>query len=99
MHLDIAINDKYQSFLISSSLESDNTLFFSGMSGGAVYHIATSETPPTIIGIVFEGFPGSSIEWQSRDDQSFLTRKDIQIWAYTFTPEIFENWLRLAGFV
>lgn len=90
----ISASDK--SFLLSSSLESDNKYFFSGMSGGAVYHVPDVEDCPTVIGIVFEGIPGSSIEWQSRDEESFLTRKDIQIRAYTITPYIFENWLRLA---
>lgn len=86
-------------FLIASSLETDNTLYFSGMSGGPVYHVASPDTDPSLIGIVFEGVPGSSIEWQSRGEQSFLSRKDIQIRAHILTPAIFEDWLRLVGFL
>lgn len=94
-----AITANDESFLLASSLESDNTYFFSGMSGGPVYHVADPKANPTLIGIVFQGIPGSSAEWEARDEQSFLTRKDIQIRAHTLTPNIFDEWLRQAGFL
>lgn len=86
-----------ESFLMASSLEQENTYYFSGMSGGAVYcHF--SDAPPSVVGVVFEGSPGSSIEWQNRTEESFYTREDIQIRAHKLTPDIFQNWLSIAGF-
>lgn len=86
-------------FLLASSLPDGNAYFFSGMSGGPVYHVPGPHASPVIIGIVFEGFPGSSAEWNARDAQSFLTKNDIQIRAHTFTSAIFEEWLRIAKFL
>jgi hypothetical protein len=87
-----------ESFLMVSSLSEENTYYFSGMSGGPVYHVADSDSAPTLIGIVYAGVPGSSAEWQKRDTQAFLTKCDVQIRAHSLTPEIFERWLRLAKF-
>lgn len=87
------------SFLLASSLTENNKFFFSGMSGGPVYYISDPDEAPVIIGIVFEGSPGSSAEWKARDSQSFLTKNDIQIRAHTLTPAIFEEWLLTAGFI
>ncbi|GLS05933.1 hypothetical protein GCM10007860_30970 [Chitiniphilus shinanonensis] len=85
------------SFLMASSLEQENSYYFSGMSGGAVYcHFA--DAPPSVVGVVFEGSPGSSIEWQNRTEESFYTREDIQIRAHKLTPDIFQSWLSIAGF-
>ncbi|HTA64057.1 MAG TPA: hypothetical protein VK753_01010 [Xanthomonadaceae bacterium] len=92
----ISISD--DSFLMASSLERENTFYFSGMSGGAVYCMLDSERPIELIGIVFEGFPGSSAEWQSRPNGCFLTANDIQIRAHVITPDIFQTWLGIAGF-
>jgi hypothetical protein len=84
-----------ESFLMASSLEQDNTYYFSGMSGGPVFcHF--SDSPPSIVGIVFEGSPGSSIEWQNRTEESFYTKEDIQIRAHKLTPDVFQSWLSLA---
>ncbi len=63
------------------------------MSGGPVYSVTEPEGNANVIGIVFEGIPGSSEEWNARDEQSFYTEKNIQIRAYTLTPDIFEQWL------
>ena len=93
------ITETDESFLLASSLEVENTFFFSGMSGGPVYHVPDSDAAPIIIGIVFEGVPGSSKEWESRDEQSFLTSNDIQIRAHTLTPKVFDQWLRQARFL
>jgi len=93
----ISTNDA--TFLLASSFESDNVYFFSGMSGGPVYSVTEPDGNPDIIGIVFEGTPGSSKEWNTRDDQSFYTEKDIQIRAYTFTPDIFEQWLQQVNYL
>lgn len=81
------------SFLLTSSLDADNKYFFSGMSDGPVYSVQNLKDNPNLIGIVFEGVPGSSTEWNARDESSFYTGRDIQIKAYTLTPEIFEQWL------
>ena len=87
------------SFLLSSSLEVDCEIFFSGMSGGPVYLDGAGDKEICLMGIVYEGSPGSSAEWESRSDDSFLTKKDIQIRAHTITPEIFGDWLRRVGFL
>lgn len=85
-----------ESFIMTSSLEQESKYYFSGMSGGPVFcHF--SNALPSIVGIVFEGSPGSSIEWQNRNEESFYTRKDVQIRAHKLTPDVFQNWLSLAG--
>ncbi|MBR9882378.1 MAG: hypothetical protein GYB21_01425 [Oceanospirillales bacterium] len=94
-----SLNLERESFLLASSLEEDCTIYFSGMSGGPVYLEGADGQEITLIGIVYEGSPGSSKEWENRGNESFLTRKDIQIRAYTLTPEIFEDWLREVGYL
>lgn len=91
------ISEHDESFLLASSLPDENTYYFSGMSGGPVYHVPETGSEPILIGIVYEGSPGSSAEWEARDSQAFLTKNDIQIWAHTLTPMIFKQWLRLAN--
>ena len=86
------------SFLLASSLESEHGYYFSGMSGGPVFHVHDGGEI-TLIGIVYEGTPGSSKEWLARDAQAFFTNSDIQIRAHTLTPEIFEGWLKQAGLI
>lgn len=93
------ISPDRDSFLLASSLEEDNNIYFSGMSGGPVYVEHPVEGEITIVGIVYEGTPGSSEEWQNRGDSSFLTNKDVQIRAHTFTPIIFEKWLKQVGYL
>jgi hypothetical protein len=85
-----------EKFTLFSTLEHEHNTFFSGMSGGPVFHLLNPSDPPTLIGIIFEGLPGSSQNWLARDAQSFLSMKDIQIFAYRFTPQIFQSWLDLA---
>jgi hypothetical protein len=84
------------SFLLASTLEFDNKFFFSGMSGGPVYFQNPKNSKLTLVGIVYEGLPGSSNEWANRNSQSFYTKKDIQIHAHTLTPAIFQKWLEMA---
>lgn len=85
-----------ESFLMASTLTQENTHYFSGMSGGPVFcHF--SDIPPSVVGIVFEGSPGSSIEWENRTKESFYTKEDIQIRAHKLTPDVFQSWLSLAG--
>ena len=88
-----------ESFLLASSLEEDSNIYFSGMSGGPVYLDGTVDGKITVVGIIYEGSPGSSKEWESRGPESFLTKKDIQIRAHTFTPEVFERWLKQVGYL
>lgn len=87
-----------ENFLMASSLENENSYYFSGMSGGAVYAVSDNEPCIKLVGIVFEGSPGSSEEWGSRNSDSFFTRREIQIRAHTITPSKFDHWLALAGF-
>lgn len=87
------------SFLLASTLSEENEFFFSGMSGGPVYCEAGNNRLLTLIGIIFEGQPGSSTEWRNRGESSFLTKCDIQIWAYIVTPSIFENWLKQLNYI
>ena len=96
--LNRVVSGNDESFLLASSLPEENTYYFSGMSGGPVYHVPDAEVDPTLIGIVYEGSPGSSAEWEARDSQAFFTKCDIQTTAYTLTPTIFEGWLRRAKF-
>jgi hypothetical protein len=91
------ISPESESFLMASSLEKENSFYFSGMSGGAVYAVSDSDPLITFVGIVFEGVPGSSKEWESRSTDSFYTKNDIQIRAHTVTPTIFGTWLAMAG--
>jgi hypothetical protein len=52
------------------------------------------------IGIIFEGFPGSGRpDAQGRRDpaSAFLTDRDLFFRALTLTPEIFDEWLQMAG--
>jgi len=91
------ISPSNESFLMASSLPFENSFYFSGMSGGAVYAVSESDPQLTLVGIVFEGSPGSSQEWELRGEESFLTKSDIQIRAHTLTPNIFDRWLDLAG--
>lgn len=85
-----------ESFLMASSLGQENNYYLSGMSGGPVFcHF--SDAPPSVVGIVFEGSPGSSIEWHNRTHESFYTMEDVQIRAHKLTPDVFQSWLSLAG--
>jgi hypothetical protein len=88
-----------ESFMLASTLKTENTMFFSGMSGGPVFSDGETDETPTLIGIVFEGSPGSSTEWDQRSAESFLTKNDVQIRAHTFTPDIFESWLKVANYI
>lgn len=91
------INADVDKFLLASTLPKKNDYFFSGMSGGPVYCIKP-DTTLTAVGIVFEGSPGSSTEWEKRGDDSFLSKEDVQFRAYLLTPSIFSNWICQAGF-
>lgn len=86
-----------ESFLMASSLKQENNYYLSGMSGGPVFCHFSDELP-SVVGVVFEGSPGSSIEWKNRTEEAFYTREDVQIRAHKLTPDIFHNWLHLAKF-
>lgn len=85
-----------ESFLLHSTLDEENSIFFRGMSGGAIYYVNEKNNETTLIGILFEGFPSRSDEWKDRPEESFLTKNDIQIRGYILTPTIFASWLREA---
>lgn len=89
-------------FNLFSALKEEHNVYFSGMSGGPVFvdgvsPDGVSPSAPCIIGIIFEGSPGSSEEWINRSTDSFLTNHDVYIKAQTLTPTIFESWLVQAG--
>lgn len=87
-------------FMLFSSLSEPHNVFFSGMSGGPIFcDDITGQNTLTLVGIVFEGMPGSSADWNSRRDDSFLNSADVQIHGYTLTPKIFEGWLRKLKFI
>lgn len=92
------INADVGEFLLASTLPEKNDYFFSGMSGGPVYCIKSDNTL-TSVGIIFEGSPGSSTEWEKRGHESFFSKEDIQFRAYLLTPSVFSNWISHAGFV
>lgn len=89
-------------FTLLSILPSPHGYGFSGMSGGAVYAIEESDTGMADeenlvpIGIVYEGFPGSTKEGGSNEEGSMGTifnDRDIFIRALTLTPNTFDDWL------
>lgn len=89
-------------FALSSALPSPHGYGFSGMSGGAVYAIEESDAGMTDdeslvpIGIVYEGFPGSTREGGSNEESSMGTifsDRDIFIHALTLMPDTFDDWL------
>lgn len=88
-----------ESFLLASSLDNECEVYLSGMSGGPVYVEGEREGAIDLIGIVYEGSPGSSKDWEHRHEGAFMTKKDIQVKAYTITPGIFENWLKIVGYL
>ena len=85
-------------FMLASTLPEKNDYFFSGVSGGPVYCIPSDSTM-TLVGVVFEGSPGSSAEWEKRGQESFFSKEDVQFRAYLLTPSIFAKWIDCAGFV
>lgn len=91
------ISEVRDDFTLASSV-SQNDFFFSGVSGGPVFHI-TQETPNkpyglNLIGIVYEGTPGSSSAWEKRGKEAFFSRNDIQFKVYILTPDKFSSWLK-----
>lgn len=68
------------------------------MSGGPVFYQYEDDREAVPIGIIYEGSPGSSLEWEKRDKESFLSGTDVKIDAQLLTPQIFKEWLSKAGF-
>jgi hypothetical protein len=85
-------------FMLASTLPEKNDYFFSGVSGGPVYCIKSDNTL-TLVGVVFEGSPGSSAEWEKRGDDAFMSQEDVQFRAYLLTPRVFADWISRVGFV
>lgn len=83
-------------FMLASTLPEKNGFFFSGVSGGPVYCIKSDNTL-TVIGVVFEGSPGSSSEWNKRGNESFLSKEHVLFRVYLLTPSVFSRWLSKAG--
>jgi len=93
-------------FVLSSTLPSSHGYGFSGMSGGAVYAIEESDAGMADdeslvpVGIVYEGFPGSTRQSGSNEEGSMGTifnDRDILIRAMTLTPDTFDDWLHGCG--
>lgn len=85
-------------FMLFSQLEEAHEVFFSGMSGGPVFYQYEDDRKAVPIGIIYEGSPGSSAEWEKRDEESFLSGTDIKIDAQLLTPERFKEWLSKASY-
>ncbi len=94
-------------FILSSTLSSPHGYGFSGMSGGAVYAIEESgagmadDESLVPVGIVYEGFPGSTRQGGSNKEGSMGTifnDQDILIHALTLTPNRFDDWLHGSRF-
>jgi hypothetical protein len=84
--------------VFSHQLAAPHGTFFSGMSGGPIFVDDGGESLK-FAGIVFEGAPGSSAAWQTRDlDQSFIGERDIVIYGVPVTPARFREWVRSCGF-
>lgn len=84
-------------FMLFSQLEEEHEVFFSGMSGGPVFYQYEDDREAVPIGIIYEGSPGSSLEWEKRGHESFLTGSHIKIDAQLLTPNTFKEWLSIAG--
>jgi hypothetical protein len=89
---------------LSSKLPEPHGLFFSGMSGGAIYAVEgelgnnVEEDAILPVGIIFSGFPTSGRRVLQRDPgEAFLTPNDILIRGLLLTPQIFREWLADAG--
>ncbi len=90
--IDAGTND----FMLASTLPEKNDYFFSGLSGGPVYCIKSDDTL-TVVGVVFEGSPGSAAEWWKRGQDSFFTKENVQFRAYLLTPSVLARWINDAG--
>ncbi|MFM0160770.1 hypothetical protein PQR39_10195 [Paraburkholderia sediminicola] len=86
-----------KTFALCSTIENRGDYFLSGMSGGPAYCTHSNDTL-TLLGIVFEGTPGSSGEWSKRSDESIFSKDDVYFRITTLRPEIFKNWLGLLEF-
>ena len=96
------IIESRNSFVLASKV-SENNFFFSGVSGGPVFYIMQDDSEESyslgVIGIVYEGSPGSSSMWENRGKESFYTRNDILFNVYILTPEIFSGWLKRLDYI
>ena len=78
-------------FVLGSTLDEKNNWGFSGLSGGPVLAAHSSDDRCAFVGITYEGFP--SDREVTKNDQSFLTEKNIVLKAHYLTPLQFEHWL------
>ncbi|CED59169.1 Putative uncharacterized protein [Moritella viscosa] len=82
-----------ETFSFHAQLDKDSDFFLSGMSGGPIFHAEDRENNPLLIGIIYEGTPGS------KEHKPTLFGLDNAIVSgYTVTPSIFEQWLTELGF-
>ena len=90
-----------EDFMLAGESENPHGVFFSGMSGGPVFHYdSTNHIGGSFLGIIYEGAPGSSLDWHMRDkEESFLNDHSINIWVQTITPSIFQSWLTALKFI
>jgi hypothetical protein len=87
-----------EKFSLFSCLSEPHNVYLSGMSGGPIFCDSVNEEELALVGIIFEGTPGSSEQWRARGESSFYTGNDVHISGYTVTAEIFRGWLVALGY-
>lgn len=84
----------HNSFSFHAQLNGDSDYYLSGISGGPIFHAENREDNPLIIGITYEGSPGSK-----ENESTLFGMNNAVVSGYTLTPKIFEQWLSDAGFI
>lgn len=92
-----SLNPEVNQLTLFSSLNQPHGYFFSGLSGGII--ILSSEELYEPVGIVYEGQPGSSKDFNEKksNEQAFFSENDILIKGFIINPRIFSGWLQDAG--
>ncbi|MGF6547627.1 hypothetical protein [Paraburkholderia youngii] len=88
-----------ETFVMHWTDKSNSGVRLSGMSGAPVFCTLADNTV-TIIGIVFEGSPSTTADWErkrSGEGDGFLSHEDIHIRAVSLSPNIFAGWLEMIG--
>lgn len=93
-HISSSWSQHHNNFSFHAQLNDDSDYYLSGISGGPIFHAENREENPLIIGITYEGTPGSK-----ENESTLFGMKNAIISGYTLTPKIFQQWLNDAGFI
>jgi hypothetical protein len=88
-----------EKFVMHWTDKSNSGIRLSGMSGAPVF-CTRSDNTVTIIGIVYEGSPSTTADWErkrSGGDCEILSHEDIHIRAVSMSPNIFAAWIEMVG--